>query len=67
MNLNEIKRVEVIRGPASAVWGANALLRRRERDYQGAARNVWARFTLGLGGFDRSTSSKDRPLEQSST
>src|SRR6185436_5120301 len=25
VNLNEIKQVEVIRGPASAVWGANAL------------------------------------------
>ena len=24
VNLNEIKQVEVIRGPASAVWGANA-------------------------------------------
>jgi len=25
VNLNEIKQVEVLRGPASAVWGANAL------------------------------------------
>ena len=25
VNLNEVKQVEVIRGPASAVWGANAL------------------------------------------
>src|SRR5688500_14802340 len=25
VNLNEIKQVEVIRGPASAVWGANAV------------------------------------------
>ena len=24
-NLHEIKQVEVIRGPASAVWGANAM------------------------------------------
>src|SRR5207244_4317748 len=24
-NLNDIKQIEVIRGPASAVWGANAL------------------------------------------
>jgi iron complex outermembrane receptor protein len=24
-NLNEIKQIEVIRGPASAVWGANAV------------------------------------------
>ena len=24
VNLNEIKQIEVIRGPASAVWGANA-------------------------------------------
>ena len=25
VNLNEVKQIEVIRGPASAVWGANAL------------------------------------------
>ena len=25
VNLNEIKQIEVIRGPASAVWGANAV------------------------------------------
>ena len=24
-NLHEIKRIEVVRGPASAVWGANAM------------------------------------------
>jgi iron complex outermembrane receptor protein len=60
VNLNEIKQVEVIRGPASAVWGANALygvvnvITKAPREMPGTT------FTLGLGGFDRSTSSKDQ-------
>jgi outer membrane receptor protein involved in Fe transport len=60
VNLNEIKQVEVIRGPASAVWGANALygvvnvITKAPRDMPGTT------FTLGLGGFDRSTSSNDQ-------
>jgi len=60
VNLNEIKQVEVIRGPASAVWGANALygvvnvITKAPREMPGTT------FTLGLGGFDRSTSAKDQ-------
>jgi outer membrane receptor protein involved in Fe transport len=60
VNLNEIKQVEVIRGPASAVWGANALygvvnvITKAPREMPGTS------FTLGVGGFDRSTSSKDQ-------
>ncbi len=59
INLNEIKQVEVIRGPASAVWGANALygvvnvITKSPREMQGSA------FTLGVGGFDRSTETTD--------
>ena len=55
VNLNEVKQVEVISGPASAVWGANALygvvnvITKSPREMQGAA------FTMGVGGFDRST------------
>jgi outer membrane receptor protein involved in Fe transport len=55
VNLNEVKQVEVISGPASAVWGANALygvvnvISKSPREMQGAA------FTMGVGGFDRST------------
>jgi iron complex outermembrane receptor protein len=53
VNLNEIKQVEVIRGPASAVWGANALygvvnvITKSPREMQGTS------AVLGIGGFDR--------------
>ena len=38
MNPNEIRQIEVIRGPASAVWGANALERRHQLHLEDAAR-----------------------------
>ena len=53
VNLNEIKQIEVIRGPASAVWGANALygvvnvITKSPREMQGTS------AMLGVGGFDR--------------
>jgi outer membrane receptor protein involved in Fe transport len=53
VNFNEIKQVEVIRGPASAVWGANALygvvnvISKTPRELKGAS------GTLGFGAFDR--------------
>jgi len=53
VNLNEIKQVEVIRGPASAVWGANAVngvvnvITKSPREMQGTT------AVLGIGGFDR--------------
>jgi iron complex outermembrane receptor protein len=53
VNLNEIKQIEVIRGPASAVWGANALtgvvnvITKSPREMQGTT------FVAGLGTFDR--------------
>jgi len=53
VNLNEVKQVEVIRGPASAVWGANALngvvnvITKSPREMQGTS------AVLGVGGFDR--------------
>ena len=53
VNFDEVKQVEVIRGPASAVWGANALygvvnvISKTPRELQGTS------ATLGFGGFDR--------------
>jgi outer membrane receptor protein involved in Fe transport len=53
VNLAEVKQIEVIRGPASAVWGANALygvvnvISKSPREMQGA------NATFGFGGFDR--------------
>jgi outer membrane receptor protein involved in Fe transport len=53
INFDEIKQIEVIRGPASAVWGANALhgvvnvLTKSPREMQGTS------ATLGFGGFSR--------------
>jgi outer membrane receptor protein involved in Fe transport len=52
-NANEIKQIEVIRGPASAVWGANALsgvvniITKTPREMQGTT------FTMGAGTFGR--------------
>jgi len=53
VNLGEVKQVEVIRGPASAVWGANALngvvnvITKSPREMQGTS------AVLGFGTFDR--------------
>jgi len=53
VNLNEIKQVEVIRGPASAVWGANAVngvvnvITKAPREMQGTT------AVFGVGGFSR--------------
>lgn len=52
-NLFEIKQIEVIRGPASAVWGANALngvvnvITKSPREMRGAS------VSFGWGAFDR--------------
>ena len=51
VNLNEIKQIEVIRGPASAVWGANELygvvnvITKSPREMQGTS------AMIGVGGF----------------
>ena len=61
VNLDEIKQVEVIRGPASAVWGANALngvvnvITKSPREMQGTTAE------LGVGGFDRSNGVTPNP------
>ena len=53
INPNEVRQIEVIRGPASAVWGANALsgvvnfITKTPREMQGDS------FTMGVGTFGR--------------
>ncbi|HXI30006.1 MAG TPA: TonB-dependent receptor plug domain-containing protein, partial [Vicinamibacterales bacterium] len=56
-NLGDVKQVEVIRGPASAVWGANALtgvvniITRSPREQKGGT------VVLSAGGFSRDAGS----------
>jgi outer membrane receptor for ferrienterochelin and colicin len=60
---SEIKQIEVIRGPASAVWGANAMsgvvnvitMSPRELVAGGAGSS----FTIGAGFFDRDATGND--------
>ena len=62
VNLNEIKQIEVIRGPASAVWGANALygvvnvISKSPREMQGTS------ATFGFGGFAGGNGQDGGPL-----
>jgi len=59
VNLNEIKRIEVIRGPASAIWGANAVsgvvnvITKTPREMLGTS------VAVGVGTFDTSTGLAD--------
>jgi iron complex outermembrane receptor protein len=62
-NPHEIRQIEVVRGPASAVWGANAMSgvvnvitrtpRELARDGGGNA------VTIGFGGFNRDVTGRD--------
>ena len=62
-NPHEIKQIEVVRGPASAVWGANAMtgvvnvLTRSPRELarEGAGNSV----AIGFGGFNRDVTGRD--------
>jgi outer membrane receptor protein involved in Fe transport len=62
-NAHEIKQVEVVRGPASAVWGANAMTgvvnvitkTPRELAQDGGGNAV----TIGFGGFNRDVTGRD--------
>ena len=62
-NPREIKRIEVIRGPASAVWGANAMsgvvnvITKTPREL---AAEAGSSVTIGVGGFQRSAQGVDR-------
>ncbi len=55
VNPAEIKQIEVIRGPASAIWGANAMsgvvnvITKTPRELQGSS------VTMGIGSFGRDT------------
>jgi iron complex outermembrane receptor protein len=61
-NPNEIRQVEVIRGPASAVWGANAMtgvvnvITRTPREMAAAGGNS---VTIGAGMFNRNVTGRD--------
>jgi iron complex outermembrane receptor protein len=52
-DLDDIKRIEVIRGPASAVWGANALNGVINVITKSPRENPGTKVTLGGGLFDR--------------
>ncbi len=62
-NPREIKQIEVIRGPASAVWGANAMsgvvnvITKSPREL---AAEGGTSLTIGVGGFQRSAQGEDR-------
>ncbi len=61
-NPADIRQIEVIRGPASAVWGANAMtgvvnvLTKSPREL---AAEGGSSFTIGIGMLDRSTAGRD--------
>lgn len=63
-NPNDIRQIEVIRGPASAVWGANAMsgvvnvITRTPRELAAAGRGN--SVTIGFGGFNREVAGLDR-------
>jgi outer membrane receptor protein involved in Fe transport len=62
-NPDEIRQIEVIRGPASAIWGANAMngvvnvltKTPREMAMQGRATSL----TIGVGTFSRNVTGRD--------
>ncbi len=60
VNPNELKQIEVIRGPASAVWGANAMngvvnfISKTPRELNGNS------ATVTFGSFDRKTDKGER-------
>ena len=62
LNAGDIRQIEVIRGPASAVWGANAMtgvvnvITKTPREIA-AARGTT--FTVGVGAFNRNVTGAD--------
>src|SRR5687768_4382361 len=61
-NLHETKQIEVVRGPASAVWGANAMsgvvnvITRTPRELAAAGGTS---VTIGVGAFNRNVTGRD--------
>jgi iron complex outermembrane receptor protein len=62
-NPNEIKQIEVVRGPASAVWGANAMagvvnvITKTPRELAAAGGES---LSIGVGSFGRNVSGRDQ-------
>jgi outer membrane receptor protein involved in Fe transport len=56
-NLNDIKQIEVVRGPASAVWGANALTGAVNIITKSPRESVGTTAVLTAGGFSRDAGS----------
>ncbi|MPY88242.1 MAG: TonB-dependent receptor [Luteitalea sp.] len=57
---SEIQQIEVIRGPASAVWGANAMTGVVNVITKSPREMVGTRATIGVGTFDRNTDLLDQ-------
>ena len=63
-NLGEVKRIEVVRGPASAVWGANAMtgvvnvITKTPREL--AADRGGDSVIIGAGAFNRNVTGRDQ-------
>lgn len=61
-NMNEVRQIEVIRGPASAVWGANAMtgvvnvITKTPRELAASGGTA---MTMTFGGFDRQVGSSN--------
>ena len=62
-NPDEIRQIEVIRGPASAIWGANAMsgvvnvITRTPREM--AMQGKGTSLTVGVGNFNRNVTGRD--------
>ena len=62
LSFNEVKQIEIVRGPASAIWGANAMtgvvniITKSPREMQGTT------VTMGAGSFDRSVEGQTSKL-----
>ena len=62
-NPDEIRQIEVIRGPASAIWGANAMsgvvnvITRSPREVSGQGKGT--SLTIGAGSFNRNVTGRD--------
>ena len=56
-NLSDIKQIEVVRGPASAVWGANAVSGAVNIITKSPRESVGTNVTISAGGFSRDAGS----------
>lgn len=58
-NLSDIKQIEVVRGPASAVWGANAVSGAVNIITKSPRESVGTNVTISAGGFSRGAGSTE--------